>query len=34
MTPPASDVVTVSVTVPADPATAFDIFTRAFSDIV
>jgi uncharacterized protein YndB with AHSA1/START domain len=28
MTPPASDVVTVSVTVPADPATAFDIFTK------
>ena len=27
MTPPASDVVTVSVNVPADPATAFAIFT-------
>jgi uncharacterized protein YndB with AHSA1/START domain len=28
MTPPASDVVTVSVTVPADPATAFSLFTE------
>jgi uncharacterized protein YndB with AHSA1/START domain len=28
MTPPASDVVTVSVTVPADPATAFALFTQ------
>ncbi len=28
MTPPASDVVTVTVTVPTDPATAFAIFTE------
>ena len=28
MMPPASDLVTVSVTVPADPATAFAIFTK------
>jgi uncharacterized protein YndB with AHSA1/START domain len=28
MTPPASDVVTVTVTVPADPATAFALFTQ------